>query len=168
MSRSIERRWRLIVVLIAGLASSLFATQALRAEDFVNVDKSGVAIGGYDPVAYFDGAPMKGDARYAGEWQGATWYFASPANRDTFLAEPEKYAPQYGGWCAYGAAKGYAAEVDPADAWTIYKGKLYLNWDAAVKRDWSKDIPGYLAQSEANWRTIKAGLADGTAKVYRK
>lgn len=168
MNSSIRRQWRLILVLVAGLATSALASQAALAEGFVNVDGSGVAIGGYDPVAYFDGAPMKGKAEYATEWQGATWHFATAANRDAFIAEPGKYAPQYGGWCAYGAAEGYAAEVDPEEAWTIHEGKLYLNWDASVKRDWSEDIPGHLAQSEANWPDIKAGLADGTAKIYRK
>ncbi|MGF1609291.1 MAG: YHS domain-containing (seleno)protein [Kiloniellales bacterium] len=168
MNISIGRAWRLVLVLVAGLAGSALATQTALAKGFVNVDKSGVAIGGYDPVAYFEGAPMKGEAQYATEWQGATWHFAGAANRDAFLAEPEKFAPQYGGWCAYGAAKGYAAEVDPADAWTVHDGKLYLNWSAGVKRQWSNDIPGYLAQSEANWPAIKAGLADGTGKISRK
>jgi YHS domain-containing protein len=156
------------LLFIVGLAGSPLTLQSAQADGAVNVDKSGVAIQGYDPVSYFDGAPLKGTAEYAAEWQGATWHFASAANRDAFTAEPEKYAPRYGGWCAYGAAKGYAAETDPETAWTLHDGKLYLNWDAAVKRDWSEDIPGYLAQSEANWPDIEAGLADGTAKIYRK
>lgn len=75
---------------------------------------------------------------------------------------------QYGGWCAYGAAKGYAADTDPENAWSVHDGKLYLNWDSGVKQTWSEDIPGYLAKSEANWPGIQSGLADGTAKVYRK
>lgn len=166
MYRSIAVRSRFILAILAGLA---LAAPAARADGFVNVDGSGVAIHGYDPVAYFtEGAPTKGSVEHTAVWEGAVWHFATAANRDAFVAAPEKYAPQYGGWCAYGATKGYAAETDPVTAWTVRDGKLYLNWDAAVKDEWSKDIPGNLAQSEANWPAIKAGLADGSATIYRK
>jgi YHS domain-containing protein len=164
MIRTIARRWFVAVALTAG-----FAASAAQADGFVNVDKSGVAIQGYDPVAYFAaGKAVMGTAEYAAEWEGAVWRFASAANRDAFVAAPGKYAPQYGGWCAYGATKGYAAETDPANAWTVRDGKLYLNWDAEVKQLWSTDIPGNLARSEANWPAIKAGLLDGSAKIARK
>jgi len=168
MVRSLGGRWRLITVVILGLVAGPLAAPAAWADGFVNVDESGVAIRGYDPVAYFAGAPAMGDPQYTAEWQDAEWRFASAANRDAFVASPEKYAPQYGGWCAYGAAKGYAADTDPETAWSVHDGKLYLNWDTGVKQTWSEDIPGYLAKSEAKWPGIKSGLGDGTAKVYRK
>ncbi len=169
MIGSIGRAWRFVIAIVAGLAIVALATQAARADGVVNVDKSGVAIQGYDPVAYFtDGAPAQGSAAHTADWQGAVWHFASAVNRDAFVAAPEKFAPQYGGWCAYGATKGYAAETDPANGWTVRDGKLYLNWDAAVKQEWSQDIPGNLQKSEANWPAIEAGLADGTATIYRK
>jgi hypothetical protein len=169
MLASIGRNGRLLLALVAGLAIAALATSAARADGIVNVDKSGVAIQGYDPVAYFtDGAATPGSAAHTAAWEGAVWHFASAANRDAFVASPDKYAPQYGGWCAYGATKGYAADTDPANAWTVRDGKLYLNWDAEVKQEWTKDIPGNLALSEANWPAIKTGLADGSATIYRK
>lgn len=169
MIGSIGHTWRFALAIVAGLAGGALASQAARADGVVNIDKSGVAIQGYDPVAYFtDGAATPGSAAHAAEWQGAVWHFASAANRDAFVASPERYAPQYGGWCAFGATKGYAAETDPGNAWTVRDGKLYLNWDAAVKQEWSQDVPGNLQKSEANWPVLKAGLADGTATIYRK
>ena len=169
MLASIGRNCRFALAAVAGLAIATLATPAARADGIVNVDTSGVAIQGYDPVAYFtDGAATPGSSAYTAEWEGAVWHFASAGNRDAFVASPERYAPQYGGWCAYAATKGYAAETDPANGWTVRDGKLYLNWDAEVKQEWSKDIPGNLALSEANWPAIKAGLADGSATIYRK
>ncbi len=169
MTRSIGRACRFALAIVAGLGIGALAAPVAAADGFVNVDESGAAIQGYDPVAYFTaGAPTRGSAEHAAEWQGAVWHFASAANRDAFVASPEAYAPQYGGWCAFGATQGYAADTDPANAWTVRDGKLYLNWDAAVKQEWSQDIPGNLAKSEANWPAIKAGLVDGSATVYRK
>jgi YHS domain-containing protein len=169
MLATFGRTWRFALAVVAGLAIAALATSAAVADGIVNVDKSGIAIQGYDPVAYFtEGAATPGSAAHMAEWEGAVWHFASVANRDAFLASPERYAPQYGGWCAYGATRGYAAETDPVNAWTVRDGKLYLNWDASVKEEWSKDIAGNLAKSEANWPAIKAGLAAGSATIYRK
>lgn len=169
MLRVLARVFIMTALIGAAFAANPLAPTAASAAGFVNVDGAGVAIQGYDPVAYFaEGAAVKGDARFSAEWQGATWRFANAANRDAFVASPEAYAPQYGGWCAFGAIDGYAAETDPADAWTIVDGKLYLNWDKDVKAQWSQDIPGNLMKSEANWPAIQAGLQDGTATIYRK
>lgn len=111
----------------------------------------GVAVGGYDPVAYFtDGKPLKGRADLTLEHQGATWRFASEANRDAFRADPARYAPQYGGYCAWAVAEGYTAKGDPT-AWRIVDGKLYLNYDASVQRTWEKNIPGNITRANANW-----------------
>ena len=124
-------------------------------EDEVNVNKQGVAIQGYDPVAYFTkGQPVRGNERIAATHGGATYHFASEENRKTFLADPDSYAPAYGGWCAYGVSKGKKYKVEP-DAFSIVDGTLYLNYDKGVKKKWEKDIPGYLAKSDAQWPKIE-------------
>ena len=112
---------------------------------------SGAAIRGYDPVAYFtDARPVKGDAKITHQWKGATWRFASAANRDAFAKSPEKYAPQYGGYCAFGVAGGYTVPTVP-EAWSVRDGKLYLNYSKGVQRDWLKDPAGYIGKADANW-----------------
>jgi YHS domain-containing protein len=119
----------------------------------------GIAIDGYDPVAYFtEGKPVEGSSDFEYEWMGATWRFASAADRDQFAADPEKYAPQYGGYCAYAVSQGTTADIDP-DAWHIEDGKLYLNLNKKVQSIWLKDIPGYISKANANWPKIKAGLS---------
>ena len=85
---------------------------------------------------------------------------------ELFVAAPEKYAPAYGGWCAYGVAEGYAAETDPVTGWTIDDGRLYLNWDVEVSADWRTDKAGYLKKSEPNWSTVQTQLQEGGATVY--
>jgi YHS domain-containing protein len=138
-----------------GLLAALAAAPAGAVEP-VNHDRAGVAIEGYDPVAYFEqGEPVEGSADHALEWQGATWRFASAAHRDRFAAEPEKYAPQYGGYCAYAVAKGTTAGIDPED-WTVVDGKLYLNYSKKVQKQWQKDIPGHIAKADENWPKLLA------------
>ncbi|MGK7891387.1 MAG: YHS domain-containing (seleno)protein [Leptolyngbyaceae cyanobacterium] len=113
--------------------------------------ENGVAIEGTDPVAYFtDGGPVPGSSEFAYEWNGAVWQFASAENRDLFAANPEQYAPQYGGYCAWAVSQGYTAPIDPS-AWKIVDGKLYLNFDRRVQARWERDIPGHIAQADANW-----------------
>jgi YHS domain len=87
------------------------------------------------------------------QYKGATWRFASAENRAAFEADPAKYAPQYGGYCAYAVSQGNTAKAEP-DAWTIHDGKLYLNYDKNVQARWEKDIPGYVAAADANWPGI--------------
>lgn len=117
---------------------------------------SGIAIRGYDPVAYFtEGKPVEGVSEYATEWMGATWLFASPEHLNNFLEQPQSYAPQYGGYCAYGVSQSYLVKVDP-EQWTIVDDKLYLNYDEAVQKKWQKDIPGFIAKGD---KAI-AGLLD--------
>lgn len=111
----------------------------------------GHAIGGYDPVAYFtQNKPVEGSKEFAYEWKGAQWRFASQENLDTFKANPEQYAPQYGGYCAYGVAQGYAVSIQP-DAWTILEGKLYLNYDQDVQKKWEADKPGFITEANKRW-----------------
>ena len=119
-----------------------------------NVTDQGVAIKGADPVAYFNqGKHVKGSPDFAHEWDGATWHFSSAENRQAFADNPEKYAPQYGGWCAYAAARGSLAGIDP-DAWAVHEGKLYLNFNKSIQARWQKDVPGEIARADANWPKI--------------
>lgn len=117
--------------------------------------QSSPALQGYDPVAYFtDGAPRRGDATHSLDWDGQRWQFASAANRDAFTANPARYAPQYGGNCAWAAAEGYLAAVDP-NVWAIVDGKLYLNANGRIQRRWERDIPGFIARANANWPGLR-------------
>ena len=113
-----------------------------------------VAIAGADPVAYFtEGAYVPGSEEFSHEWSGATWHFSSAENRDAFATDPQAYAPQYGGFCAWAVSQGYTAAVDP-EAWKVVDGKLYLNYDKTIQARWEKDIPGNIAQADANWPEV--------------
>jgi YHS domain-containing protein len=103
-----------------------------------------VAIRGYDPVAYFTQAKaVPGSNAFVTEWMGAKWKFSSQQHLDAFKASPARYAPQYGGYCAYGVSQGYLVKVDP-EQWSVIDGKLYLNYDAKVQRTWKKDSARYI------------------------
>jgi len=131
----------------------LFAGSAAAEMPQIFSDGDG-AIRGYDPVAYFvQGKPVQGSGQFTHQWRGANWRFASAENRDRFAATPEKYAPQYGGYCAYGVAQGYAVKIEP-EAWSIVDGKLYLNYSLGVQEDWKQDVPGYLRKADANWPKV--------------
>ena len=147
---------RHVLAAAATLAAATFAGgPALAVDAFFNSD--GLAIQGYDPVAYFnEGKPVYGRDEFTHEHAGATWRFASAANRDAFAAEPARYAPQYGGYCAWAVSQGYTASTDPA-AWHIEDGKLYLNYSKSVQSRWAKDIPGHITKADANWPDLKAG-----------
>jgi YHS domain-containing protein len=147
----------LLVVLLTAVGAALPAA----AGGVVNSSTlGGVAIEGTDPVAYFDeGEPVAGSSDFEHEWMGATWRFASAENRDRFAADPETYAPQYGGYCAWAVSQGYTAKIDPA-AWRIVDGKLYLNYSKDVQTQWAGDIPGNIAKADANWPQIKTDLGD--------
>ena len=147
----------LLVILLIAVGAALPA----MAGGVVNSSLlGGVAIEGTDPVAYFEqGAPVAGSSDFEHEWMDATWRFASAENRDRFAADPEKYAPQYGGYCAWAVSQGYTAKIDPA-AWKIVDDKLYLNYSKDVQTQWSADIPGNITKADANWPQIKADLGD--------
>jgi len=114
----------------------------------------GIAINGYDPVAYFsDAMPVKGVEEFEFEWNGAVWRFSSAENRDVFAADPVAYAPRYGGYCAYAVSRGYTAPTEPA-AWTVHEGQLYLNFSLRVRDIWENDIPGYIGKADANWPRV--------------
>lgn len=134
-------------------AALLFSLPALAAKDQVFFTDAG-AIRGYDPVAYFsEKRPVKGDRGITYSWNGATWYFANKENRAVFVSAPEKYAPAYGGYCAYAAANGYVATTDP-EAWSVVNGRLYLNVSPEVKHRWEKNISGYIKKADVNWPEI--------------
>jgi YHS domain-containing protein len=117
-------------------------------------EKNGFAIRGHDPVAYFkDGKPAKGSAEHRFQHKGSVFLFASKANRDAFAAEPDKYAPQYGGFCAFGTAGGYKAAVDPA-AFSVVNGKLYLNYNRDVQKQWRADVPGFVSKADRQWPAV--------------
>ena len=117
----------------------------------VNVSRGQLALHGYDAVAYFtDGRPARGTAGFEHRWNGAVWRFATAANRDVFAKDPARYAPEFGGYCAYAVSRGYTADVDPS-AWRIVDGRLYLNYSKRVQRLWEADIPGNIAKGRAKW-----------------
>jgi hypothetical protein len=113
---------------------------------------NGVAIDGYDPVAFFTlGQPKKAKGEITYDWKSATWRFESNENRDLFIANPEKYAPQYGGYCAWGMREGYKAETRPKNAWTFHDGKLYLNYNKAVTDGWLPEKEKNIEIANNNW-----------------
>ena len=143
------------IFLAAVLAATTLSNVACAASPEVYTGLvEGVGAGGYDPVAYFSAdGPKKGEEGISTEWKGAKWRFASEANRDAFKADPEKYAPQFGGYCAYAVSQGATAKGDP-EVWTVVDGKLYLNLSTEVKALWSADIPGFITKAKANWPAV--------------
>lgn len=114
----------------------------------------GLAVHGFDVVAYFTaGKPVQGDARFAVVHEDATYRFASKANLEAFLANPDKYEPAYGGYCAYGVSVGAKFDGDPR-YWKVVDGKLYLNLDEGIQKAWLKDVPGAIKKAEANWPAL--------------
>jgi YHS domain-containing protein len=150
------RRTQLVgLALLATLGAILAAPAARAAQDPIYTGTpSDLAVSGYDPVAYFiDGKPVEGDRAHSHEWQGATWRFATAENLEAFKADPARYAPQFGGYCAWAVSQGYTASADP-QAWRIVDGKLYLNYNLDVKKTWEQDVPGNIAKADANWPTV--------------
>lgn len=148
--RNCMRRALIVAALV--LAAPL-AAQAKSPEIYTGL-LSSTAVGGYDPVAYFtDGKPVAGKSEFTHQWKGVTWRFATEKNRDLFKAKPETYAPQYGGYCAWAVSQGYTAKGDP-NHWKIVDGKLFLNYDASVQRNWEKDIPGHVTNANRNWPKV--------------
>jgi hypothetical protein len=113
-----------------------------------------LAVGGHDPVAYFKaGKPVEGSKAFEYKHKAATWRFSSAENLAAFKADPDRYAPQYGGYCAWAVSQGYTAKGDPLH-WRIVNGRLYLNYDGNIQKKWEKDIPGLIAKGDANWPKV--------------
>jgi len=129
-----------------------FQVNAQKEEVFTSHSQ---AIRGYDPVAYFkESKPVKGSDEYSFKWKDANWLFSSKENLDSFSMNPEKYAPQYGGYCAYGLSEGHKAPTDP-NAWTIIDGKLYFNYSLKVKEMWIKNPMERIEKADQNWPMLK-------------
>ena len=146
----ITRRTFLTSAAALPITTTLTATTAWAAEPPV-FSAAGIAINGIDPVAYFtEERPIEGDAAHAIDWDGAQLLFASAENKAMFMADPERFKPQYGGYCAYAVSKGYTASTDPK-AWSIYNDRLYLNYSRPVRALWALDKEGHIASANANW-----------------
>ena len=134
---------------------NFFISLSLFAQKSPVFEQSGKAIRGYDPVAYFNEAkPVMGKDELVYIWNNSNWYFSSQQNLDSFKTNPGKYAPQYGGYCAYGLSNGYKAPTSP-DAWTIVNGKLYLNYNTQVRESWDKKREERVEKADKNWLEIK-------------
>ena len=146
-------------LLIAGAAALVvgIAGPAAAIDPIYTGFLSDTAVGGYDPVAYFSkGGPVAGSAEHSYQWMGATWRFASAENKALFADDPERYAPQYGGYCAYAVSNSATAPGDP-EVWKIVDGKLYLNVSQSIQVEWEKDVPGYIRRADENWRGLLGG-----------
>jgi YHS domain-containing protein len=144
---------RLFLAAVAATAIFPSAAFAKKPAVFTGI-VSGVGAGGYDVVSYFTvGAPKKGDAKFAASYNGAKWYFSSAENMKLFQASPAKYAPQFGGYCAYAVANGVTAKGDPK-LWKVVNGKLYLNLNKTAQSRWNEDVPGNIASGNSNWPKV--------------
>lgn len=144
------KRWAAVFILWI-----LTTVGALAATPELNLSWTGLALRGYDPVAYFTvGEPVKGKRSLSVEHGGGTYRFSSQETRELFLADPDKYLPAYGGYCAYGTAQNTKVDGDPR-IWHIVDGRLYLNITRDVDRVWQQDIAGYIAQADRIWPNIK-------------
>ena len=144
---------RLLLTVAVLLASATVTIAAAKAVSPINTGSKGQAVKGYDTVAYFTaGEPVKGSPEFQYTWRGAKWLFSSTENLDLFKADPEKYAPQYGGYCAYAVSKGHTAGISPK-AWKVVDGKLYLNHRFA-KGKFNKDVKGNITRADENWPKI--------------
>ncbi len=141
----------LATAIISGFLIATSACGLSRGVESVNKTSDGLAIKGFDAVAYFTTqTAIAGHPNYEHVWNGAKWIFSSAENRDTFMQNPEKYAPQFGGYCSYAVARGYTADGDP-NAWKIVDGKLYLNYNRQVKEMWEKEQEKFIREGEKNW-----------------
>ncbi len=141
---------------LAAISVVLVSISALaqRSSAPLNRGRGDLAVQGYDVVAYAtEAAAIRGRAEFEFRWDGAVWRFTSAAHRDQFAAQPERYAPQFGGYCAWAVSRGYTADVDP-EAWKIADGNLYLNYSKRVQRMWEQDIAGNIAKGVANWPRV--------------
>ena len=137
-----------VIALLVALSGIAFA------KDLKNLDKNGVAIQSYDPVAFFtDNRPVKGSSQFQSEYRGAKYYFATAEHKAAFDNDPAKYEPQFGGYCAYGASQGHPAPIK-IEAWQIVNGRLLMQYDLGIKDKFNKDQQGNLHKADQNWPGI--------------
>lgn len=148
----LNRRTFVMATLAAPAAATLATPAFAMTPEVFAVD--GLAIRGYDPVAYFkEQTDVLGSADHAITWKGAEWRFANAENLADFEADPERWAPQYGGYCAFAVAKGYTAKTE-ANAWSIHNDKLYLNFSLAVRARWAISKERFIMDADANWPDV--------------
>jgi hypothetical protein len=141
---------------IAFLVVAAGAVAVAGSQPPVNVSRGQLALRGYDAVAYWTiGQPTQGSTTFEQRWNGAVWRSATAANRDQFAKEPARYAPEFGGYCAYAVGRGYTADGDP-NAWRIVDGRLYLIYSKRVQKLWEEDVPGNIAKGRQNWPGVLA------------
>ncbi len=148
MKKTIRFITATLLLSLASIVNAAEPVNTLERKGLFGYKSSGVAIRGGDTVAYWtEGKPVLGSDQFTAEWMGATWKFASQENLDRFTADPEKYAPQYGGYCAYGVAQGALVKIE-LENWSIIDGKLYLNYDDGVQGKWDKNVPGFIETAD--------------------
>ena len=146
------------VVVAVGAGVFAFQTASNTPYRTLNATEDNIAIQGYDTVAYFtEGKPMKGNSDFEHSWQDARWHFASATNRDMFAANPDRYGPQYGGYCALGVSAGEVSDVDP-EAFTIVDGKLYLNKGMKFRKMFREAPEALIGMADYNWKNNRGGL----------
>jgi YHS domain-containing protein len=142
----------ILSLIVASLALPVFA----QTKTLLNLNQTGVAIQGYDPVAFFtDNKPVKGDPKFLAKRDGAIYFFASKAHKELFIKDPVKYEPVFGGYCAYGVSRNKLVEID-VKAFQIVNGKLLLQYNKGVRDDFNEDTKGNLAKADANWSALVA------------
>ena len=142
-----------VMMVVLGLVVGIAGSAAAGADSSVPAVNAaeGIGLKGYDPVSYFiNGAPTKGSEQYSYLWTGVTYRFASAGNLEKFKADPEKYLPQYGGYCAYAMSLDRIADIDPS-RWAIVNGKLYLNNGFVAEKLWSLNKSGNIVSADRNW-----------------
>lgn len=145
---------RILTLGFAAATATMISARTARARIFTGFIE-GTAVGGFDAVAYHtQGEAVPGDPAVTLSHEGATWRFTSEANRALFEANPDAYAPEYGGHCAWATAQGYLAQGDP-EIWRIFDGRLFLNATQGVNRRWLRDVESFIVQADANWPSLK-------------
>jgi hypothetical protein len=140
-----------LILLLGLVLGSVCLVSAAVPADPINKGPDGVAVRGYDVVAYFtDSKALKGSPQFEYEWKGAKWRFVSSTHRDAFAAAPEKYAPQFGGYCTWTIGHKSVAEGDP-EVWSIVDGKLYFNNNRTAQTRWNEDRPKWIIDAGLNW-----------------
>ena len=129
----------------------LTPVSAMAAKDPVHTSwRNNIAAGGMDVVTFFSGKPQEGKSEFSTRYQGADWHFFSQANKDLFLTNPEQFAPQYGGYCAWAVAQGKLAKGDP-DHWAVEDGRLYFNYNSRIQKKWDQDRSNFIVNGDQNW-----------------
>lgn len=155
MNIKISNRVFLLLSFTIGLAISFAACAKTENVKIVNTTTENVAIKGFDTVAYFaESGAVKGDPKFEFVWNGAKWFFANAENLEKFKANPEQFAPQFGGYCSFAVSKGYTADGDP-NAWKVVDGKLYLNYNQKVKEMWEAEQQQRITDGEKNWKEFQ-------------